>query len=192
MIESKDGVGPPKWDILELAYHAMCATVTSDINEHLPLLRWLSERSQVVVEMGVRAGVSTIALMAGRPARLVSYDITWHDGLGIHMDIAAQVGAKWEFRKESSLTCEIPNCDLLFIDTLHTYAQLSRELERHHQQVVQWIAMHDLASFGERGEDGTEPGLRQAVTEFLVVHPEWKIVEDRKNNNGLMVLERKP
>jgi hypothetical protein len=51
---------------------------------------------------------------------------------------------------------------------------------------------HDTETFGSQGEDGSEPGLRYAIRVFQKEHafPLWHLVEDRHNNNGLVVLER--
>jgi hypothetical protein len=56
--------------------------------------------------------------------------------------------------------------------------------------VDKWIALHDTVTFGAKGEDGKEPGLRQAVADFLSGHSEWSEFRHYENNNGLTVLER--
>lgn len=35
-------------------------------------------------------------------------------------------------------------------------------------------------------------GLRKAIDEFLLGNAGWRIIEERRNNNGLIVLERVP
>lgn len=164
--------------------YARAASTPSDINEHCPKLKELAGRCRHVTEFGMRHGVSTVALLAGRPQRLVSYDLV-HDPI-------ADVLAEWpefEFRVGDSTEVDIEHTDLLFIDTKHTADQLWRELTRHSHRVRRWIAMHDTVTFGEHGEDGG-PGLLHALKKFLRTHSEWRVVYDAKNNNGLTVIER--
>lgn len=84
--------------------------------------------------------------------------------------------------------------DLLFIDTLHVYDQLKKELDRHAACVRQFIIMHDTTTFGEIGEpiDGSPNarGLWPAIEEFLESHCDWQLRERFTNNNGLTVLSR--
>lgn len=177
---------------------ARCIVAGGDTSEHLPTLRWLVrsrffERVPAdVVEFGVRGIVSTWALLAGRPGSLTSVDIVAPPAAElaeVHR-CAAEVDTAFEFVHASTLEIPPIGCDILFIDTLHTYAQLRAELARHAEGVNVFIAMHDTETFGARGEDGTEPGLRAAIEEFLAGRPEWEIVHDVANCNGLVVLER--
>lgn len=183
---------------------ARCIVAGGDTAEHLPTLCALVAdgggapiqhpgRSEwQVVEFGVRGIVSTWALLAGRPLSLASVDIVAPPAaeLAEVVRCADEIGTVFEFIHESTLLLDPVDCDVLFIDTLHTYAQLKAELARHAAGVRFYIAMHDTETFGARGEDGTEPGLRAAIDEFLVAHPEWEVVHDVTNCNGLVVLER--
>lgn len=169
-----------------------------DTSEHLPLLRALVERinapSVVVVEMGVRAVVSTWALLAGRPETLLSVDIAWPPAALLEeaRRCAAEIGTSFGFVLSDTLTLKPIPCDFLFIDTLHTYAQLRAELARHAGKVAHYIALHDTETFGTRGEDGSEPGLLLAIHEFLESEEgrAWRVVHAVPECNGLIVLER--
>ena len=94
---------------------------------------------------------------------------------------------------------------MLFIDTLHTYNQLSKELRRHEKNVNKWIILHDTITFGQRDEDFYQNGaisdeitgekvekrgLYTALTDFLDENKNWKIKEHFTNNNGLTIIER--
>ncbi len=46
----------------------------SDIQQHLPVLKFYAEKSESIIELGFRGGVSTSALMAGKPKRLTIVD----------------------------------------------------------------------------------------------------------------------
>lgn len=159
----------------------------SDINEHCPALRALSSACTSVVEFGMRHGVSTVALLAGQPDTLISVDLRHDPVSDVLFENAGRTS--FEFRLGSSLTVDIPKCDLLFIDTRHTAEQLDSELNRHAGSVRRWIALHDTEIFGERGEDGG-PGLLPALVRFLRDHDEWRPVYHARRNHGFTVIAR--
>jgi hypothetical protein len=181
---------------LQERFDALCNT-PSDINEHLPLLRDLARQCEHVTEFGMRGGVSTTALLAGQPESLISWDI--NPVAVVHQNnadlISMQGRTFFQPRVGDTLKIRIEPTDMLFIDSLHTYAQLRAELERHcdpeDRLVRKFLVFHDTTTFGQKGEDGTEPGLRAAIR-FLqkeFAFPLWWLAHDLKNNNGLIVLE---
>lgn len=186
----------------------------SDINEHLPTLFDLAKQCGDIVEMGTRGGVSTTALLAGLQGsggRLTLYDIDPR-AIGTALLELGPVAGDVDLQGVvgdtlgSAVVADGLYCDMLFIDTLHTYAQLSTELSRYgtdtydyderqettpRPQVRKFIVLHDTTTFGLRGEDGREPGLNAAIEAFLRKYPDqWKIGKVYENNNGLTVLER--
>jgi hypothetical protein len=84
---------------------------------------------------------------------------------------------------------DIEETDLLFIDTLHTYDQLTTELARHAAKVRRWIVLHDTTTFATQGQESDPRGLWPAVEEFLT-EGTFVLKERRENNNGLTILER--
>ena len=157
----------------------------SDINEHLPTLRKYASLCQSVVELGVRGIVSTWGLLAGFPREMISVDIVHPSEHGGNVEEARDMAEKekvsWNFLKASSLDIQLPKHDLLFIDTIHTYEQLSQELKIHSPHTTKYIIMHDTAI----------SEMRLAVFDFLVANnTDWKIKEVFNNNNGLTVLQR--
>ena len=161
-----------------------------DIVEHMPTLQKYAGMSDRVVEFGVRDGSgSTAAFLAGNPGELISYDVSsCPNGLAAK---AVALGVPFEFRQGDVLTEEVGECDLLFIDTKHTYEQLKAELAMHGDKAGKWLIFHDTVTFGAKGEDGSTPGLMQAIDEFLEENHHWIVKEIFNNNNGLLVLERK-
>lgn len=141
-------------------------SVWSDIQQHLPALyaTVAAYDKPVVVELGVRWAVSTSALLAGTEAaggHLWSVDITapsypswWHDTgywtLTVGNDTDAAVMAK--------LPAE---CDVLFIDTVHTYEHTLNELRLWVPRVKPGgtVLLHDteLSSSEFRGRYGSQP-----------------------------------
>lgn len=171
----------------------------SDINEHLSLLYKLASECEHVTEFGLRgANGSTVAFLAAQPETFVSWDVNpWAAVSPAVAELLVMRGrTSFEPRVGDTLKiAPIEPTDLLFIDTLHTARQLKAELERHADPIAntvrRYLVFHDTATFGMVGEDGSEPGLRAAIRWFQRCHafPIWELVEDRENNNGLVVLK---
>jgi hypothetical protein len=166
--------------------------ICGDINEHMLRLAQLARQCEHVTEFGVRTGMSTYSFLHGlsdKPrAILRSYDL--HDFFNVYA-IRNQLEIDWTFRQGSTLEADvIEPTDLLFIDTLHTYAQVKGELERHGNQARKYIAFHDTVAFGVLGEDnGT--GINLAIQEWMRDNDHWVLFEHYENNNGLTILTRK-
>lgn len=176
---------------LEEKYREACRR-PGDIRDHLPTLRGLAEKSDVVVELGVRFVCSTWALLAGRPRRLLSYDLKDHPNIRDVERLAEKLGVDYRFIQADTLTIDVEGSDLLFIDTFHSYPQLRYELFEHGVKARRWIVMHDTTTYARKGMDGDRAhGLWNAVEDFLKDKPEWRIFRRWHNNNGLTVLERK-
>jgi hypothetical protein len=174
--------------------------VPSDINEHLPILRELASECEHVTEMGMRgANGSTVAFLAAQPRTFVAWDLNPVSVVSqAVLDLLKMnIGGRTQFQPRVGNTLEIliEPTDLLFIDTLHTAQQLLAELKRHadplEMKVKKYLVFHDTMTFGMKGEDGTEPGLRAAIRFFQKNHafPQWELLHDFPNNNGLVVLK---
>jgi hypothetical protein len=179
-----------------------------DINEHLPTLREYASHCDHVTEMGTRFAISTFALLMGRPKKVVSIDMNYHFFKPFESEIndfANQCGTPFQFIEADVLKIDIEKTDMLFIDTLHTYNQLSKELRRHEKNVSKWIILHDTITFGQTNEEFYQNGvisdeisnqfvekrgLYTALIDFLEENRNWKIKEHFTNNNGLTIIER--
>jgi len=165
-----------------------------DISEHLRTLRSYAAECDHITEMGVRWVCSTWGLLAGKPYQMVSYDINPIDPSMLEeiRRLANQQGSQWLFLKQDVLDTEIQETDLLFIDTLHTYHQLSQELELHGHKAKKYIIFHDTVTFGHHDEIQTnteKKGLMPAIKEFLDKNSRFVIWNHYQNNNGLLVLK---
>lgn len=173
---------------LNKLYHEKC-NEWSDIYYHLPKLKELSSQSTHVTEFGVRGGNSTIALLSGNPKTLISYDINPAPLFLFDLD----KNTEFKFIQQNVLSVSIQPTDFLFIDTLHSYEQLSKELHLHSSKVRKWIAFHDTETFGLRGENyegKIVDGLRKAINEFLEWNPSWKTIYQTSENNGLTIIQK--
>lgn len=201
--------------LIEQNYKTQCSTV-SDINEHLPTLYEYAQKVDTIVEMGVRSVVSTWALLYGlvrcnsnNSKMLVGVDI---EKCAYNKAVIAgkNAGVTVHFIQGDSVKVDVPERDLLFIDTWHVYGHLKRELAKHHSKTRKWIILHDTSVDGEVGESirmkhdilalseksgypiaEIERGIWPAVEEFLEEHIEWKLEKRYTNNNGLTILVKR-
>lgn len=129
----------------------------SDIQEHLPLL-YESAKGDCV-EIGVRSGISTSALLAGledHGGHLWSYDINDCPVFSGH--------PQWTFLRwntQLGIPLTLPNIlDLAFIDGDHTYEGARSDLMRF-GTIAKLVLVHDTDC------PDTFPGVRKAVEEFV-------------------------
>lgn len=172
----------------EAEYQNACARV-SDIYEHLPTLSRLASECSHIIEMGICTGQSTRAFLR-HDVEYIGYDIHIQPGMTEYFDDAKLSGRRVRWHVADTKTFTIEETDLLFIDTLHNYDQLKKELELHADKVRKYLVFHDTTLFENRDEVGSGKGLWPAIQEFLDSHPEWEIKERYTNNNGLTVLRR--
>ncbi len=182
------GKGATILDSMTLDYlYNRVSTLQSDIVRHIPKLRELASKSDVVVEFGHRRGVSTVGLLAGQPKKLFSYDI--HDSPIRHELKKKQGECDFSFIQADVTHIDIPECDLLFEDSRHTAEHIETILNRHAGRVRRWMAFHDTQIFGETGEDGNA-GILVALRKFMREHPEWSVIYHTQENYGFTVLSK--
>jgi hypothetical protein len=156
-----------------------------------------------VVEFGVKRGASSSALLLGAK-RVISFDVIPTSEARALKEIA---GERWDYRIEDSRGADIPDCDMMFVDSLHTYEQVRAELA-HADKARRYLVFHDVSTFGEvgaLGETGRQSwtyvagrgsvpvghwGIRPAIDELMIRDPSWRIVERRVESHGLLVLAR--
>ena len=186
-------------DIIKIKqkYAELCKT-PSDINEHLPDLYNIALQCDHITEMGVRSCVSTWAFLLAKPIRLISYDINYHE----NFEEVLRARPDWRIFVADVLKVKIEKTDLLFIDTLHTYTQLKKELKLHAGNVRKYIIFHDTTTYGHTPEPSSwqtenimenyiqnDKGIMPAIEEFLEDNEDWRIFRKKENNNGLLILK---
>ncbi len=178
----------------------MSDPATSDIAVHLD---YLSEqaRGKVVIELGVRGGVSTRAfLKTGSMVWSCDLDPPW----GPDGDLRAD--PRWCFTLGSSTAdstlARMPySCDVLFIDTSHEYDQTLLELEVYWPRVrpggvvllhdTMWETIDPDANGGRWCRELDQPGgpVTRAIEAFCTAHGLTWV--NRPGSYGLGVI-RKP
>lgn len=163
--------------------------IPSDIQNHLPILRAYAENSESIVELGFRGGVSTSALVAGKPKRLMIVD--WdkepyrinRERLDEIIQSGEEQGMTVTFTSADSLSVDIPLCDMMFLDTFHTYEHLYLELIKHTPKVSKYLLIHDT-------DEPICPGMFCAIEDFLMSNSYWRLADRYTDRPGLTVLER--
>jgi hypothetical protein len=178
----------------------------SDINEHLETLYNLGKECSHITEMGVRWVSSTWPLVYSNPKKIISYDIVTNPNIIEVINLCNEYSVDYSFQEKDVLQLEIEPTELLFIDTLHTYNQLIKELEIHSNKVSKYIVLHDTEFFGRvdevvyehasnfvKNNPITKQGLMTAVEDFLSTDlgQSWEIFKIYENNNGLTILKNK-
>ncbi len=164
----------------------------SDVREHLGLLCGLALQCKVVVEFGFRTGISASAFLAGG-AQLYSFDTDIRCKPHVRR-LANDYPHTFVFKVGDSRDVDIPRCQMLFIDSDHTFDTTMQELIRHDSMVDKWIVLHDTESFGRRDRlPGKGKGVYSAIETFLSMGtlPTWRLFLHLRNNNGLTILERR-
>ncbi len=160
-------------DTLTLERHA---AAFGDMTAHTSTLTDYATECQTIVELGVRSGVSTWALLDGLPedGDLISVDI-------VQPDVPARVSAdhRWRILVGDSVSPEVRDrlpetADLVFIDTSHEYAQTVKELALAASLKPKRIVLHD-------GDMWT---VAKAIREF-----EGWYVETYTDPHGLVTLK---
>lgn len=160
--------------------------INSDINEHIGYLYELSKECDHITEMGTRAVVSTWAFVNGVKdgGTFIAIDIkhpSFYGGVISEIeDLAKERNVNFKFIEADTLNIKIDNTDLLFLDTLHTYEQVKKELNLHAQNVNKYIVFHDTVSC---------PEIVPAIDE-IVEAGGWRVFNHRSNNNGVTTLIR--
>lgn len=154
-----------------------------DMFPHIDALTGYAREALIVVEFGVRGGVSTWAMLKGLPAggRIVSVD---------NDEDVLRMAPPWVLEDErldviigDDLAVELPqHADLVVIDSGHEYQQTLDELRRADSLDPARIVLHDYL-YAET------PGVRKAVDEWVAT-TSWPLVTVHPSPWGLAVLAR--
>ena len=178
-------------DAIEKQYQKYCSH-GDGIEKHLPYLRTIA-KDKVVCELGVHIGRSSTAfLLAADKLTSVDKEMT-----NASRQLKEWAGDEWHFMIDDTRFVNLPLCDLLFIDTTHNFEHLTQELKKHEKVATKYMVFHDTITFGTRGHKNWESpehqfvmGIRPAIDNFQIAHPEWRIKDHRTFGHGLLTLER--
>jgi len=187
----------------------------SDIFLHLDTLYKYASESESVMETGVRGVVSSWAFLKGlkdsdnENCKFFLNDIEECNIFELEK-VAQNVNVDLTYSWQNNLDLEIDtNFDIVFIDTLHVYGQLRKELNKFSKITNKYLIMHDTTVDGIQGEilrrnlnihkystqmgipvDELSKGLWPAVEEFLSKNQNWILHRKYDYNNGLTILKK--
>ena len=169
--------------------------------QHMHTIAGLAALCESCAEIGIRRGSSTIALLAGCPGTVVSFD---PERLPVHDLILRAAKGRWHpYYIPSETGSLIAPVDMMVIDGFHNYPQVQMELERFADQVKKFLVFHDTISCGTVGDGIANPkvhaaphlsdkrGIRMAIDELMIRDRTWFIKAHYPNDSGLLILERK-
>ena len=169
------------------------------IHEHLCTLTRLAQQCDTVAEFGTSWGASAGAFLLAEPKVFLTVDIFTADLIKKLLASQENFKTKIVVWRGNTLDLKLKRVDLLFIDSWHTYTQLSKELKLHAHKVNKYIVLHDTTNyefkdepnlFNLKEEKGKYEGLWPAVREFLD-QGHWEIAERYIHGCGLTVLRRR-
>ena len=163
---------------------------------HFEMLNKYANLCDSVTEFGVYDWNTTWAFINSDIKKLRCYDGKERGKFGRSnggyedvLKACGEQGIDFKFVKANTRECDIDETDLLFLDTWHSYDQVSSEL-RLAPKVKKFILFHDTVLFGVIGSGGEE-GILRAINEFLEQNPRWEIIENNQDGNGLLAIARK-
>lgn len=150
------------------------------------LYEYAQECNNHIVEIGVNKVCSTWAWAMARPKKITLCDteLTAKGSIWLEsfIELSEKEGIEIVLEEKSSLDMKVDNVDLLFIDGLHEYVHIKKELDLFGGNVKKYIIFHDPVLFKD--------DVNKAALEFLELNDNW-VEEYRDNDNpGLLVIKR--
>lgn len=136
-------------------------------------------------ELGVNQGATLAAAMLENPKVVRAYDISLmpYNKAKHHFDkYSSDHSIDFNVIEGDTLKCALDSVDVMYIDTLHRYEHLVKELALHGDKANKYIIFHDTHA---------QQGLKRAVQEYVKKNPQWTIVTDCKVNVGFMTIAKK-
>lgn len=142
---------------------------------HCDILKVLASRCGRVVEFGTGDGHSGVALLAGRPKELVTYDVAESPLAGILENVADGTSVR---RRIESASSAAEHGDMLFVDAIRYVmgTGLQEVLRRHMGGFGRYVALRGVGE-AWKGLVGDDLG--------------WALAEEHKEGPGMVVLRRK-
>jgi hypothetical protein len=135
------------------------------------------------IELGVNQGATLAAALLGGAKSVRAYDINinrFDPQRKLFEDFAKDQEIDFVCKKASSLDHSIvEECDILYIDTLHVWKQLSKEIQLWWKS-AEIIICHDT---------NAKPDLRAGIDKTIKMNPYLTLIEHNKDNVGYSVIK---
>lgn len=150
---------------------------------HKEIQKRIREGCNSYTEFGVKQGATLAAAILMNPEQVRAYDISlrgYNKAKHLFDQYIKNNNIDYKIFEKDTLSCHITRVDLLYIDTLHQYTHLKKELKLHGHKVNKFIIFHDTFK---------KPELQDAINEYIE-HTPWVIVENCKVNVGFITIEK--
>ena len=165
-----------------------------------------------ITEFGIFQGHSITAFLRGNPKKIIGYDIeTDKIEYDVLKKFAQEKNIELQIHNGNCLNINIEETDLLFLDSIHYYEHVQKELDLHASKVKKYIVVHDVnypydkqvlvwryvSDGSKRPTSELIPAtakyrkVRQAVEEFIKQNKQWNLYKDINEKSGMMILCRK-
>ena len=185
--------------------------IKSNFNEHVMTLYNLTHDCTSVLELG-NEFTSTwpiLKSLATKKNSVYTAIANTINNSGNIIDIIdfcnfKNINVKYVVENELKIkTDELEKYDLLFIDSIHTYIHVLWQLNNFSYLINKYIILHDTeAPWGLKDEptdnsniypigyNQNKQGVLTAIMDFLYENHNWKILDKKENNHGLIILGR--
>jgi cephalosporin hydroxylase len=154
------------------------------------ILKKYTSGLNTVTEFGTWNGVSTICFAIANVKKIISCDINFERvDRKLITKLCNDRGIEIEFVAQNSVsgTKEFP-ADFVFLDTLHNYEHVKKEIERRGESAQKYLAVHDT-NYPPPRKNPTKL-VRDAVYEFLDGHKDFELELEDRTETGIMILKR--
>lgn len=155
-------------------FRVNAATTALGFASHFDILRMLAKWCGRVVELGTGDGHAGVAMLAGRPKELVTYDVAESPLAGILENVAEGTFVKRRLADFDKMEPE--HGDMLFLDATRLGTRLQAVLERHMGGFGMYVVLR---------------GAGEAWRGLLGANSGWLLAEEHKDGPGMVVLRRK-
>lgn len=148
-------------------------------------IRKLVKQCDSYTEFGVNQGTTLAIALLEKVKKIRAYDIKLapYNKAKHHFEqYAAEHNLDYVAMEANTLKCSIEPVDMLYIDTLHVYDHLSRELALHGNKARKYIVFHDTFKPTQQ--------LKQAIREFVGKNPHWQVITECDDSVGFMTIAR--
>jgi BarA-like signal transduction histidine kinase len=173
-----------------------------DPHSMYPILRTISKDCQTIVKIGGELELLWAIFQGWSESSLEKKQVILIDpnpiaelGVKPFLEVGNILGAELFYLPTHSLYPHIPKRDMLYINTLHTYDQLTQELTMHHANTNKYILLDNTYKYALEGEttgDTQEKveGIAKAVSEFVAKYPVWNYAKVSCQGKGYILLEK--
>lgn len=140
----------------------------------------LAPHGKRYIELGINQGATLAAACLTNLGSCHAYDIHI-DRFNPQRHLFDDLRFPFIAEAGDSLKVKRQECDVLYIDTIHTSTQLAKELDYWESFVSETIICHDTKA---------KPALHQTCERFVKNNKGWKIKEHNKKSVGYTVMEK--